>query len=227
MLKGKEIILGVTGGIACYKAVELLRELTKAGAAVQVVMTKNASQFVQPLTFEALSGRPVALDLFASEQESKMAHITMARRCNLLAIVPATANIIGKIANGLADDLLSTLALACACPILLAPAMNSVMYNNPVVQDNLRKIKKLGYTIVEPEEGELACGEEGYGRLASLATILDEIEALLCEKDLAGETVLVTAGPTQESIDPARVLTNPSSGRMGYALAKAARQRGA
>ena len=227
LLKDKEIILAVTGGIAGYKAVELLRMLTEAGAGVQVVMTENACQFVGPITFEALSGRQVGLDLFAPGQEAVMAHIELARQVDLLVIVPATANVLAKLAAGLADDLLTTLVLACRSPVILAPAMNVAMWEKPAVQSNVKRVQGLGYRLVGPEQGELACGDEGYGRLASLAAIWEEMEAALSPNDLSKETIIVTAGPTQEAIDPVRFLSNRSSGRMGYALARVARRRGA
>lgn len=227
LFKEKQIILAVTGGIAGYKAVELLRLLTEAEARVQVVMSKNACQFIAPLTFEALSGRPVGLDLFAPGQEAAMTHIELARRADLLVIVPATANVLAKLAAGLADDLLTTLVLACRSPVILAPAMNVAMWEKPAVQANMKRVQELGYSVVGPEEGELACGEQGYGRLASLNAIWDAMEYALSPKDLINETIIVSAGPTQEAIDPVRYLSNRSSGKMGYALARTARRRGA
>lgn len=227
MLKGKEIVLGVSGGIACYKSAELVRELTRRGAGVQVVMTKNAREFIRPLTFEALTGRPVIIDLFKPGQEAQMAHIKVARQADLLVIAPATANIMGKMAWGIADDPLTTILLATRSPVLIAPAMNAVMYENPVVQENLKRLRERGYFIVGPEAGELACGEEGYGRLAGVEAIVWEMEVILADKDLAGEDMVITAGPTQEPIDPIRIITNRSSGRMGYTLAMAAHRRGA
>ena len=227
MLKGRKIVLGITGGIAAYKAVELVRELVGAGAAVTVIMTRNAQQFVTPLTFQTLSGNPVTTELFNLIEESEIGHISLADRAELLVIAPATANIIGKIAGGIADDLLSTVVMATRAPVLLAPAMNVHMWQNPICQANVAKLRDLGYHFIEPESGELACGYEGKGRLADLVTIMEEIHTLLSPKDFQGETILVTAGPTEEAMDPVRFITNRSSGKMGYALARAAQRRGA
>ena len=227
MLTNREIVLGVTGGIAAYKAAELCRELLRRGAKVQVVMTKNAAQFVTPLTFQALSGRPVVTDMFEPWPGEGIGHISLADRAQLVLIAPATANIIGKIANGLADDMLSTLVMATKAPVLFAPAMNVNMYENLIVQENLKKLLRRGYRLVEPAVGELACGWEGKGRLAELEDIIEEVECALSDQDFLGKRVMVTAGPTREAIDPVRYLTNYSSGKMGYAVARVARRRGA
>lgn len=226
-LTGKTVVLGVSGGIAVYKAVELLRLLTKAGAEVHVIMTKAATEFVAPLTFQTLSGNPVYLELFNLIQEQEIGHISLADRADLFLIAPATANLIGKIAHGIADDLLTTTIMATRAPVLLAPAMNVNMYQNPLYQENEAKLRRHGYRFVDAESGSLACGWEGSGRLARPELIFDEACALLTPDDLAGETILVTAGPTREELDPVRYITNHSSGRMGYALARAARHRGA
>ncbi|MGE0156846.1 MAG: bifunctional phosphopantothenoylcysteine decarboxylase/phosphopantothenate--cysteine ligase CoaBC [Geobacter sp.] len=226
-LQGKTIVLGVTGGIAVYKAVELLRLLTKAGATVHVIMTRAATEFVTPLTFQTLSGNPVHTELFNLIQEQEIGHISLADRADALVIAPATANCIGKLANGIADDLLTTTAMATKAPLLVAPAMNVNMYEHPAYQENEQKLRRLGCRLVDPEPGFLACGWQGKGRLAPPEQIFAELCCLLSPQDLAGQTVLVTAGPTREELDPIRFISNHSSGRMGYALAQAARQRGA
>lgn len=226
-LQGKTIILGVTGGIAVYKAVELLRLLTKAGATVHVVMTKAATGFVTPLTFQTLSNNPVHTELFSLIQEQEIGHISLADRADALVIAPATANCIAKLAGGIADDLLTTTVLATKAPILLAPAMNVNMYEHPLYQENEQRLRRIGYHFVDPGQGELACGWLGKGRLARPELIFDELCQLLAPQDLAGQTILVTAGPTREELDPIRFISNHSSGRMGYVLARAARQRGA
>lgn len=227
MLKGKEIVLGVTGGIAAYKAVELLRLLTKAGANVRVVMTANAMEFIAPLTFQTLSMNPVHTDMFNLISEREISHISLADRADILVIAPATASIIGKIAAGIADDLLSTTVMATRAPVLLAPAMNVNMYQNPLYRENVEKLRRHGFLFVEPVKGMLACGWEGEGKLQDPGFIFEEIVAALSVKDLAAEKVLITAGPTREEIDPVRFLSNHSSGKMGYALAMAAFRRGA
>ncbi len=227
-LDGKEIILGVTGSIAAYKAVEILRELTGRGAAVTVVMTESAQRFVSPLTFESLSRRPILTDLFALDYDKQIGHVATGGRADLYLIAPATANTIAKLAHGIADDFLTNLYLSCTCPVLLAPAMDREMYAHPTVQENLTRLKARGVHVLETEYGELASGLIGRGRLADLLTICGEVEGLLThQEDLQGETVLVTAGPTQEPLDPVRFLSNRSSGRMGFAIAQAARDRGA
>lgn len=226
-LHGKNIVLGVTGGIAVYKAVELLRLLTKAGATVHVVMTRAATEFVTPLTFQTLSSNPVHTELFNLIQEQEIGHISLADRADAIVIAPATANCIGKLACGIADDLLTTTVMATKAPVLLAPAMNVNMYEHPAYQENEQKLRRLGYRFVDPEQGELACGWQGKGRLARPEQIFSAVCCLLAPQDLVGQTVLVTAGPTREELDPIRFISNHSSGRMGYALAQAARQRGA
>lgn len=220
-------MLGVTGGIACYKAVELVRQLVKEGFLVQVIMTRGALEFVTPLTFQTLSGMPVAMDTFNLTQESEIGHINLADSADLLVIAPATANVIGKIAAGIADDLLTTVLMATQAPVLLAPAMNIHMYENPILQENVRRLRRFGYHFIEPAEGYLACGYEGKGRLPEPEKILEEIQRLLRKKDLVGEKLLITAGPNREPLDPVRYLSNRSSGKMGYALARAALRRGA
>lgn len=227
MLQGKCIILGVTGGIAAYKAAELLRLLIKAGAEVHVVMTRSAQEFVAPLTFQTLSGNPVHTELFSLIQEQEIGHISLADRADLVLVAPATANLIGKIANGIADDLLTTTIMASRSKILFAPAMNSNMWENPIYQENHAKLAALGYHFIAPAHGDLACGWTGPGKLPDPPDIFDAALALLGRDDLAGKTVLVTAGPTREEIDPVRFLSNYSSGKMGYAIARAARDRGA
>ncbi len=228
MLTGKRILLGVTGSIAAYKAVELLRELMKRGAEVQVVMTEAATRFVAPLTFETLSRQPVLLDMFSLAYGSHIGHIEATARADLFVIAPATANTIAKLAHGLADDFLSNIYLASRCPVLLAPAMDSDMYQHVVVQENLARLRDRGVHIVGPASGELASGLTGPGRLMEPPEIVEAIERLLQpSRDLAGEVVLVTAGPTREPLDPVRYLSNRSSGKMGYALAEAAAARGA
>ena len=226
MIKEKQIVLGITGGIAAYKVVELVRQFRKRNAEVDVIMTRNAQQFVTPLTFQTISGHPVYTDLFHSFNP-EISHISLADKADVLIIAPATANIIAKIASGCADDLLSTVVLATKAPLLIAPAMNANMWGNRIVQQNVGKLKELGFRIMDPTTGELACGYEGKGRLAEIEDILGETITILTEKDLQGERILITAGPTHEHIDPIRILTNRSSGKMGYALAKVSHQRGA
>ncbi|MGH7831845.1 MAG: bifunctional phosphopantothenoylcysteine decarboxylase/phosphopantothenate--cysteine ligase CoaBC [Candidatus Binatia bacterium] len=223
----KTIVLGVCGGIACYKAVELVRLLVQDGFAVPVIMTRDAMEFVTPLTFQTLSGRPVATELFDLTQESEIGHINLADQGGLLVIAPATANIIGKIAAGIADDLLSTVVMATRSPVLIVPSMNVHMYENPILQENIQRLRGLGYHFMEPAEGYLACGYEGKGRLPEPSDILAKIGKLVKKKDLAGERLLITAGPNHEPIDPVRYISNRSSGKMGYALADAGLRRGA
>lgn len=226
-LEGWRILLGVSGGIAAYKALELLRLLVKEGAEVWTVMTKAATEFVGPLTFQALSGNPVRTEMFSHTQESQIQHIALADMAQLVVVAPATANLIAKMACGLADDMLSTTLLAVRCPLVVCPAMNVNMYNNPATQKNIELLRQRGVWIVEPEEGELACGWEGKGRLAEPEAILEVIKAALSPQDLVGERVLVTAGPTWEALDPVRFVSNRSSGKMGFALARVAKRRGA
>ena len=225
--KPKNVVLGVSGGIACYKAVELVRLLVKEQYTVQVIMTRGAMQFVTPLTFQTLSARPVATDTFNLTQESEIGHINLADSADIFVVAPATANVIGKIAAGIADDLLSTVLMATQAPVLIAPAMNIHMYQNPILQENLLKLRRIGYEILEPDEGYLACGYEGKGRLPDPEAILEQIRLQLKKKDLAGEKLIVTAGPSREPLDPIRYISNRSSGKMGYALARAAARRGA
>jgi phosphopantothenoylcysteine decarboxylase / phosphopantothenate---cysteine ligase len=227
MLKGRAILLGITGGIAAYKSAELTRLLVKAGASVQVVMTASARQFITPLTLQVLSGQPVCTDLFDLEYESQIGHIQVARAAHLVVIAPATANVIAKMAAGIADDYLTTVLLATSAPVLVCPAMNVKMYEHPATQRNLEELRKLGHRILEPSIGALACGEEGAGRLAELSNILEAIQQLLTPPKLEGRRVLVSAGPTWEMFDPVRFISNPSSGKMGYALAAAAARRSA
>ena len=227
MLKDRRILLGVTGGIAAYKAAELVRELIRQGAKVRVVMTEHACRFVTPLTFETLSGNPVSTDLFGSASNFEISHISLADFSELVILAPATANVIGKMAAGVADDLLTTVLLATTAPVLICPAMNSKMYANPVVKENIQSLLSRGHAVLEPGYGELACRYEGQGRLADVREIVEESVALLTAKDLSEEHILVTAGPTQEPLDPVRYITNYSSGKMGYALAIMARRRGA
>ena len=228
MLKGKTIVLGVTGGIACFKAAALASMLVKQHANVQVIMTENATKFVTPLTFEQLTGQKALTDTFDRNFQHSVEHIAVADRADLVLIAPATANIIAKLAHGLADDMLTTTVLACDCPKAIAPAMNTKMYENPVTQDNLSTLRRYGWEVAEPASGHLACGTEGKGRLPEPEELLELcLHAIAREKDLCGKRVLVTAGPTREALDPVRYLTNRSSGRMGYAIAKAAARRGA
>jgi phosphopantothenoylcysteine decarboxylase/phosphopantothenate--cysteine ligase len=227
MLKNRNIILGVCGGIAAYKAIELLRLLTKAGADVHVIMTRAAQEFVTPLTFQTLSSNPIHSELFNLIAEREIGHISLADRADLFIIAPATANVIGKIAAGIADDMLTTTVMATRAPVLFAPAMNVNMLTNPIYQENEQKLRRLGYLFEAPVSGSLACGWEGAGKLAPPEAIFESVVAAVTEKDLSGRTILITAGPTREEIDPVRYISNYSSGKMGYALARAARRRGA
>jgi phosphopantothenoylcysteine decarboxylase/phosphopantothenate--cysteine ligase len=225
-LDDKTIVLGVTGGIAAYKSVELLRLLRTAGARVPVVMTRSATRFVGPTTFAALSGEPVWLEMFATPPDAAMRHIDWAQQSDAVVVAPATANILGKLAGGIADDPLSTLLLAATCPVMLCPAMNTHMFGHPAVARNLARLAADGHCILPPDSGDLACGTVGAGRLPDPAVIFDRVLALLTPKDLRGRRILVTAGPTREPLDPVRFLSNPSSGRMGFAVARAAEHRG-
>ena len=228
MLSGKTVVVGVTGGIAAYKSVILVSELRKQGADVHVVMTKNATEFVTPLTFETRSGNRCISDMFERNFEYDVKHISLAKAADLIIVAPATANFIAKAAHGIADDMLTTVILAAKCPKLVAPAMNTAMYENPATQDNLKKIKEYGFKVIEPAEGLLACGDEGKGKMPEPDVLLQHVlSEIACEKDMQGLSVLVTAGPTQEAIDPVRYITNHSSGKMGYAIAHAAALRGA
>lgn len=228
MLKGKTVLLGVTGGIAAYKAAALASALVKLHATVEVVMTQNATQFVTPLTFEQLTGRRTMVDTFDRNFNHQVEHIALADRTDLVIIAPATANVCAKLAHGLADDMLTTTVLACRCPKLIAPAMNTNMYDNPVTQDNLDLLRRYRWDVIEPASGRLACGAVGKGKMPEPETLVQHIlKHIAFDHDLAGKKVLVTAGPTQESLDPVRYLTNHSTGKMGYAIAKMAMLRGA
>ena len=227
-LEGKNVVLGVTGGIAAYKACELTSRFRKAGAQVYVIMTKNACQFVAPLTFETLSNHPVVTDTFARPDTWEVEHIALAKRADVFVIAPATANILAKMAHGIADDMLSTTVLATRAPVLAAPAMNTSMWENIVTRENVKTLQARGVQFIGPEGGFLACGDSGAGRMSEPKDIFDAIESILCPKrDMEGLSVLVTAGPTQEKIDPVRYISNRSSGKMGYAIAEAAARRGA
>ncbi len=226
-LSGKRIVLGVTGGIAAYKSAELVRLLIKAGAEVHVVMTENATRFVTPLTFQALSGHPVWLDPWDDRRANSMSHIELSRSADALLVAPATANFLAKLAQGLADDLLSTLCLARDCPLLVAPAMNRQMWQNPATQRNIVRLQEDGLDILGPDDGVQACGEVGEGRMVEPETICEALISFMQPKVLAGKRVVMTAGPTYEPIDPVRGITNISSGKMGYALARACAHAGA
>jgi phosphopantothenoylcysteine decarboxylase / phosphopantothenate---cysteine ligase len=226
-LTNKTIVVGVSGGIAAYKAAELVRLLTSAGAHVRVMMTRNALEFITPLTLQTLSMNPVATDIFSLTQESEIGHIRLADTADAIVIAPATADVIAKAAHGLADDLITTVVLAARCPIAFAPAMNVHMYENAVVVENINRLRARGITIVEPAAGALACGYEGRGRLPEPAFIVEELTRMLSRHDLEGERILVTAGPTQEAIDPVRFVSNRSTGKMGFAISRAAWRRGA
>lgn len=228
MLKGKTVLLGVTGGIAAYKAAALASALVKQHAAVEVVMTQHATEFITPLTFEQLTGRKVMVDTFDRNFVHQVEHISLAQRTDLVLIAPATANICAKLAHGLADDMLTTTVLACRCPKLIAPAMNTNMYENPVTQDNLDTLRRYGWEVISPASGRLACGAVGPGKLPEPEDLLQYVlRQLALPHDLAGKRILISAGPTQEALDPVRYLTNHSTGKMGYALARMAMLRGA
>ncbi len=226
-LKQREIVVGVTGGIAAYKSAEIVSRLRHLGASVHVIMTRNATQFVSPLTFQTLSANPVVTDTFAVPESWHVGHVALAQRAELFVIAPATANILAKMACGLADDMLSTTVLATRAPILVAPAMNTGMWTAEATQQNMAVLRKRGVHVVGPDSGVLACGDQGAGRMAEPEEIVARIQKLLSRGDFAGRSVLVTAGGTKERLDPVRYLTNDSSGRMGIALAEAARDRGA
>lgn len=228
MLKGKTVLLGVTGGIAAYKAAALASALIKQHAAVEVVMTRNATQFITPLTFEQLTGRKVMVDTFDRNFVHQVEHISLAQRTDLVIIAPATANVCAKLAHGLADDMLTTTVLACRCPKMIAPAMNTNMYENPVTQDNLDTLRRYGWEVIAPASGRLACGAVGPGKLPEPEDLLQYVlRQLALPHDLSGKRILISAGPTQEALDPVRYLTNHSTGKMGYALARMAMLRGA
>lgn len=228
MLKGKTVLLGITGSIAAYKIAYLASALHKLHADVHVLMTENATNFINPITFETLTGNKCLVDTFDRNFQFQVEHVSIARKADVVMIAPASANVIGKLANGLADDMLTTTVMACRCQKILSPAMNTAMYENPVVQDNIRKLKNYGYEVITPASGYLACGDTGAGKMPEPETLLEYIlKEAAFQKDLAGKKLLVTAGPTQEAIDPVRCLTNHSSGKMGYAIAKMAMLRGA
>lgn len=228
MLKGKTVVLGVTGSIAAYKIAGLASRLVKLHADVHVIMTENATNFIHPTTFESLTGNKCMVDTFDRNFQFHIAHVSLAARASALMVAPASANIIAKLAYGIADDMLSTTALATTCPVIVSPAMNVNMYHNPVVQDNLKRLEQYGKIIVPPDHGYLACGATGDGKMPSDEVLLDYIlREIACEKDLKGKKVLVTAGPTREALDPVRFLSNHSTGKMGYAIARQAMLRGA
>ena len=228
MLKGKCVVLGVTGSIAAYKIAYLASALVKQHADVHVIMTENACQFITPVTFETLTGNKCMVDTFDRNFQFHVAHISIAKKADVLLVAPASANVIGKLANGIADDMLTTTAMACTCQKIVAPAMNTNMYHNPILQDNLKKLEGYGFTVIAPEKGLLACRDIGDGKMPSEDVLVGHIlREIAHEKDLAGMKVIVTAGPTQESVDPVRYITNHSTGKMGYELAKAAMLRGA
>ena len=228
MLKGKTVLLGITGSIAAYKIAYLASALHKLHADVHVLMTENATNFINPITFETLTGNKCLVDTFDRNFQFQVEHVSIAKKADVVMIAPASANVIGKLANGLADDMLTTTVMACRCQKILAPAMNTAMYENPVVQDNIRKLQTYGYEVITPASGYLACGDTGAGKMPEPETLLEYIlKEAAFQKNLAGKKLLVTAGPTQEAIDPVRCLTNHSSGKMGYAIAKMAMLRGA
>ena len=226
-LQGKCVLLGITGGIAAYKMANIASALKKRGADVEVIMTRNATQFITPLTFETLTGHKCMVDTFDRDFKFDVTHISMAKKPDVILVAPATANVIAKMAHGIADDMLTTTVLAAGCPKLVSPAMNTGMLENPITQDNIRTLERYGFTIIPSESGVLACHDVGKGRLPADGVLLDYLEQALAPKDLAGLRVTVTAGPTQEAIDPVRCLTNHSTGKMGYAVAHAAALRGA
>lgn len=228
MLKNKTVVLGVTGSIAAYKIANLTSMLVKQHCDVHVIMTQNATNFINPITFETLTNNKCLVDTFDRNFQFHVAHVSLAQKADVMLIAPASANIISKLAHGIADDMLSTTALAASCPIIVSPAMNTHMYQNPITQDNIEILKSYNFTIIEPAVGMLACRAEGAGKMPDETVLYEHIlKTIACEKDLAGKNVLITAGPTEESIDPVRYLTNHSSGKMGYALARRAMLRGA
>ena len=228
MLKGKTVLLGVTGSIAAYKIAYLASALKKLHADVHVLMTKNATNFINPITFESLTGNKCLVDTFDRNFQFQVEHVSIAKKADVVMIAPASANVIGKLAHGIADDMLTTTVIACKCKKIISPAMNTNMFENPIVQDNLKILEHYGYEVIQPASGYLACGDTGAGKMPEPQTLLAYIEKeIACEKDLKGKKILVTAGPTQEAIDPVRYITNHSSGKMGYSVAKAAMLRGA
>ena len=228
MLQNKTVLLGVTGGIAAYKMADVASSLVKLGASVHVIMTRNATNFINPITFETLTSHKCIVDTFDRNFDFKVEHISLAKAADVVLIAPATADVIGKIANGIADDMLTTTVMACKCPILVSPSMNTNMYENPIVTDNISRLKHYGYQIVEPASGHLACGDSGKGKLPAPDVLVKYIlKEIAYTKDLEGKNILITAGATQEAIDPVRYITNHSTGKMGYSLATAAAYRGA
>lgn len=228
MLKGKCVILGVTGSIAAYKIANLASALVKLHADVTVIMTENATNFINPITFETLTGNKCLVDTFDRNFQYSVEHVSLAKKADIFLVAPASANVIGKMAHGIADDMLTTTILACKCPKLVSPAMNTNMYENPIVQDNLKLLENYGFEVIDPACGYLACGDTGAGKMPEPETLLAYIlRTIACEKDLAGKKVLITAGPTQEKIDPVRFITNHSTGKMGYAIAENCMRRGA
>lgn len=228
MLKGKTVLLGVTGSIAAYKIAYLASALKKLHADVHVLMTKNATNFINPITFESLTGNKCLVDTFDRNFQFQVEHVSIAKKADVVMIAPASANVIGKLAHGIADDMLTTTVIACKCKKIISPAMNTNMFENPIVQDNLKILEHYGYEVIQPASGYLACGDTGAGKMPEPQTLLSYIEKeIACKKDLKGKKILVTAGPTQEAIDPVRYITNHSSGKMGYSVAKAAMLRGA
>lgn len=228
MLQGKTVVLGVTGSIAAYKIASLASKLVKLHADVHVLMTQNATNFITPITFETLTGNKCLIDTFDRNFQFDVTHVSLAKKADVMLIAPASANVIGKIANGIADDMLTTTVMASTAPVLISPAMNTHMYENPIVQDNLQKLERFGYKIIAPAVGMLACHDVGTGKMPEPEMLLDWIlREIACKKDLQGKKILVTAGPTQEAVDPVRYLTNHSTGKMGYALARCAMLRGA
>ncbi|MCM1107298.1 MAG: bifunctional phosphopantothenoylcysteine decarboxylase/phosphopantothenate--cysteine ligase CoaBC [Blautia sp.] len=228
MLKGKCVVLGVTGSIAAYKMAGLASALKKLHADVEVIMTKNATNFINPITFESLTGNKCLVDTFDRNFQFQVEHVSLAKKAALFLVAPASANVIGKLAHGIADDMLTTTILACRCPKLVSPAMNTNMYENPIVQDNIKVLENYGFTVIDPASGRLACGDNGPGKMPEPEVLLDYIlREIACEKDMEGLKVLVTAGPTQEKIDPVRYITNHSTGKMGYAIAENCMRRGA
>ncbi len=228
MLKGKTVVLGVTGSIAAYKIANLASALVKLHADVHVIMTQNATNFINPITFETLTGNKCLVDTFDRNFQFNVEHVSLAKRADIFLVAPASANVIGKIANGIADDMLTTTIMACKCPKLISPAMNTNMFENPILQDNLKKLEHYGYEIIDPATGYLACGDTGAGKMPEPEVLLSYIlRTIALEKDLSGVRVLVTAGPTQEKLDPVRFITNHSTGKMGYAIAENCMRRGA
>lgn len=228
MLQGKTVVLGVTGSIAAYKIASLASKLVKLHADVHVLMTQNATNFITPITFETLTGNKCLIDTFDRNFQFDVTHVSLAKKADVMLIAPASANVIGKIANGIADDMLTTTVMASTAPVLISPAMNTHMYENPILQDNLQKLKRFGYKIIAPAVGMLACHDVGAGKMPEPEVLLDWIlREIACKKDLQGKKILITAGPTQEAVDPVRYLTNHSTGKMGYALARCAMLRGA